>query len=287
MVAARPGRIAHGATVPSASPALPGSRRIRLRDGRDYRLRLLGPADAAAAAEMFRTLSPESVRARYGYLIHDMTPERAHRLVAPDAARESVVGIFEPAPGGGEALCAMGRLVLAPGGQAAECALLVHDRCRRLGMATHLLTALRLLGRRRAVPRLFAQVRRDNRAMLGVFLRAGCRVHFDPGGEVVEVDIPLRRPKILFDKAGPAASFSPMASSEKKSFSPVTLVIDLALTAAFFAFIFSILKVHVQSMDPKMITLWSGLTAACMSGVFWLAWQMLKTVYRFQRAGSK
>jgi GNAT superfamily N-acetyltransferase len=273
--------------VPSASPALLGPRRIRLRDGQDRIVRSLGAGDAGLVAEMFRTLSPETVRARYGYLIHDMTPERAHRLVAPDPARESVIGIVERDADGRESLCAMGRLVLAPDGQSAECALLVHDRCRRLGMASRLLTALRLLGRQRRIPRLFAQVRRENRAMLGVFLGAGCRVHFDPGGEVVDVDIPLRRPKIMFDKARPAASFEAMASSEKKSFSPVTLVIDLALTAAFFTFIFGILKVHVQSTDPKMITLWSGLTAGCMSGVFWLAWQMLKTVFRFQRAGSK
>ena len=74
-----------------------------------------------------------------------------------------------------------------------------------------------------------------------------------------------------------------MATSEKKSFSPITLIIDLALTAAFFVFIFGIVKTHVQSRDPQMINLWGGLTAGCMAGVFWLAMQMLKTVYRFQR----
>ena len=78
-----------------------------------------------------------------------------------------------------------------------------------------------------------------------------------------------------------------MASPEKKSFSVVTLVIDLALTAAFFVFIFGVVKPHVPSLDPKMVTLWGALTAGCMSGVFWLAWQMVKVVFRFQRAGSK
>lgn len=269
---------------PGPTAPLPLTRRLRLRDGRDYVLRPLGPADATAATAMFASLAPETVRARYGYLIRDMTPERAHRLVAPDPAVESVLGILDPASG---RLCAMGRLVLAPDGGSAECAFLVHDDCRRLGMASRLLTGLRLLGRRRGLRRLFAQVRRENRAMLNTFLAAGARLHFDPGGDVVEVEIPLRRPKILFDKPAVAASPAAMATPEKKSVSPVTIVIDLALVAGFFAFIFSILKIHVQSTDPKMINFWAGLTAACMSGVFWVALQMFKTVLRFQRAGSK
>ena len=78
-----------------------------------------------------------------------------------------------------------------------------------------------------------------------------------------------------------------MATPEKKSFSPVMLVIDLALTAGFFAFIFGVVKTHVPSLDPKMINLWGGLAAGCMSGVFWLAMQMVKTVYRFQRDSRK
>jgi hypothetical protein len=36
-----------------------------------------------------------------------------------------------------------------------------------------------------------------------------------------------------------------------------------------------------------MVMLWGGLTAGCMSGVFWLAWQMFKVVFQFQRASRK
>lgn len=78
-----------------------------------------------------------------------------------------------------------------------------------------------------------------------------------------------------------------MASPEKKSFSPVMLVVDLALTAAFFVYIFGVVKTHVPSLDPKMVTFWGAMAAACMSGVFWLAWQMVKVVYRFQVASKK
>lgn len=268
----------------TASASLP-PRRVRLRDGVDYRLRPLASGDAAAVAAMFATLSPESIRARYGYLIHDMTPARATRLVDVDPARELPLGLFELRPDGSEGpLWGMGRLVHAPDGQSAECAFLVHDARRRRGLAACLLKHLRVAGRRRGLPRLFAQVRRENKAMLHAFAAAGARLHFGADSDVVEVDIPLRRPKILFDKPQ-AGSSTPatMSPSEKKPFSLLGLVVDLVLVAAFFSFFYYVLQPHVPSNDPTMVRFWATAAAGCMSGVFWLALQMLKTVFRFQR----
>jgi hypothetical protein len=75
--------------------------------------------------------------------------------------------------------------------------------------------------------------------------------------------------------------------SEKKSFSVVTLIIDLVLTAIAFVIFYSLVHSHVPSTDPKMILLFGGLTAGCMAGVFWLAMQMFKVVFAFQRATKK
>jgi RimJ/RimL family protein N-acetyltransferase len=189
---------------PTASDPLSRPRRIHLRDGLPYHVRTLRPGDEALVQEMFDTLAPSTVHARYGYLIHHMTPAHARRLATPDPAREVALGIFEIMADGREKLWAMGRLVHAPDDRSAECAFLVHDAKRRLGMASRLLFILRILARWRGVQRLFAQVRRDNRAMLGVFRRHHAALHFDPGGEVVDVDVPLRTPKILFDKPSSA-----------------------------------------------------------------------------------
>ena len=269
------------------SPALP-PRLVRLRDGKDYRLRQLGPGDGVHVAAMFATLSPESIRARYGYLIHDMTAERATQFVEVDPAREVPLGILSLDAAGREScLWAVGRLVLAPDGRSAECAFIVHDSQRRLGMASKLLRYLRLVGRRRRLPRLFAQVRRENKAMLNVFIHNGAKLHFSPDSDVVEVDIPLRPGKFLFDKAPSAPSIARMSSPEKKGISPVALVVDLVLVAAFFAFFYYLLQSHVPSNDPFMIRFWATLASGCMSGVFWLALQMLKTVMRFQRESRK
>ena len=68
---------------------------------------------------------------------------------------------------------------------------------------------------------------------------------------------------------------------------PVSLVIDAILVAGFFGFLFSLLKSHVPSNDPKMVFFWAFLTAGCMSGVFWLAIQMFRVVLTAQRLANK
>ena len=78
-----------------------------------------------------------------------------------------------------------------------------------------------------------------------------------------------------------------MSSSEKKPFNVVSLVIDLVLTGIAFVIFYSLVHSHVPSTDPKMIMLWGGLTAGCMAGVFWLAWNMLKVVFKFQRSSRQ
>jgi hypothetical protein len=93
--------------------------------------------------------------------------------------------------------------------------------------------------------------------------------------------------KFQFDKAAAAPSVPGMATPEKKSFSLVSLVIDLVLVAVAFVIFYRLVESHVPSNDPAMIHLWGGLAAGCMAGVFWLAWQMLKVVYRFQRDTRK
>jgi hypothetical protein len=72
-----------------------------------------------------------------------------------------------------------------------------------------------------------------------------------------------------------------------KSVSPVSLLVDLVLAGGFFAIMFGILREHVPSQDIKVVVAWAGLTATCMTGVFWLALQMFRTVLRAQLAEKK
>jgi hypothetical protein len=78
-----------------------------------------------------------------------------------------------------------------------------------------------------------------------------------------------------------------MAQSDQKLVTPLSLVVDAILVAAFFLYMYSLLKIHVQSNDPTYIMLWGGLASACMSSVFWLAIQMFRVVFRAQRLAAK
>lgn len=93
--------------------------------------------------------------------------------------------------------------------------------------------------------------------------------------------------KFLLDKAPPGPCFRDMSSSEKKPFNVVSLIIDLVLTGIAFVIFYTLVHSHVPSSDPAMIKLWGGLTAGCMAGVFWIAWNMLKVVFKFQRESRK
>ena len=64
---------------------------------------------------------------------------------------------------------------------------------------------------------------------------------------------------------------------------PFDFVVDAVLVAAFFAFMYGILRPHVPSNEPSSIIIWAGLTSACMSGVFWLSCWMFRMVYRHQK----
>ncbi len=78
-----------------------------------------------------------------------------------------------------------------------------------------------------------------------------------------------------------------MSPPEQKHTSPASLAVDAVLVVAFFAYLYSVVSTHVPSTDPKMIVLWGGLGAACMSGVFWLCIQMFRVVLRAQREARK
>ncbi|MBL9201594.1 MAG: hypothetical protein JNL39_13880 [Opitutaceae bacterium] len=78
-----------------------------------------------------------------------------------------------------------------------------------------------------------------------------------------------------------------MSQPVTKLVTPVSLLVDAVLTIAFFIGIYTLVAPHVPSNDKKMVMLWGGLCAACMTGVFWLAVQMFRVVLQAQRADRK
>ncbi len=75
-----------------------------------------------------------------------------------------------------------------------------------------------------------------------------------------------------------------MSQPEQKFTTPTSLVVDAILCIGFFIGLYLWVSPHVPSNDKNMIMLWGGLTAACMTGVFWLCIQMFRVVLRAQLA---
>lgn len=75
-----------------------------------------------------------------------------------------------------------------------------------------------------------------------------------------------------------------MSQPEGKSFTAVSLAVDAVLVLVFFAIIYTLVAPHVPSNNSFWILTWGGLTAACMSGVFWFCIQMFRVVLKAQRA---
>lgn len=78
-----------------------------------------------------------------------------------------------------------------------------------------------------------------------------------------------------------------MSQPEQKFTTPVSLVVDAILCILFFVGLYLWVSPHVPSNDKSMIMLWGALTAACMTGVFWLCIQMFRVVLRAQLAARR
>ncbi len=56
-------------------------------------------------------------------------------------------------------------------------------------------------------------------------------------------------------------------------------ITDLALAVLFFLFMRWVLKSHVPSNDPEIISLIASFTSLCLTLVFWLAASMLRVTW--------
>ena len=86
---------------------------------------------------------------------------------------------------------------------------------------------------------------------------------------------------------GPAFSCARMQQQESKLVTPGSLALDAVLVVLFVLYMYSVVSTHVPSRDHRMILLWGGLGAACLTAVFWLTLQMFRVVVRAQRAAAK
>jgi N-acetylglutamate synthase-like GNAT family acetyltransferase len=170
----------------------PASLPLKLGDGRGFAcvLRKLNRDDDAALLRFFRSHTRQTIMQRYGTEQVAMTPERAAVLVGVDQALDAALALFEQDEQG-ERIIAVGRYICATEGGTAEMAFVVHEKRRRRGLCTLLLSALVAIARQQGIRELFAQTQEDNFPMLGIFLRAGAIIAIIEGTHAVEVRMPI------------------------------------------------------------------------------------------------
>ncbi len=170
------------------------ARRVELPDGNEYILRPLGPADDRRLQEFFYSHTEETIVRRYGFTVTRMSRKRAFELVGVDQNRDLAMAVIE-LQGPRQVIHAVGRYYLDRDGKSAEMAFVVSEMKRRLGMARLLLERLMEVGKKRGLERLWAQVDRDNAAMLGLFRQYQAKE--GPGDDMhtVNVEIDLQQVK--------------------------------------------------------------------------------------------
>lgn len=129
-------------------------------------LRLLKPEDAPVLQRFFYSHTQETIHYRYGYMISEMTAERAHSLVAVDQSRDFALTLSSVDH---QVIYAVGRYCLDPDGKKAEVAVVVAESMRRLGLARLLIKTLVKEAGSRGLEELNAMVLADNAPVLSLF----------------------------------------------------------------------------------------------------------------------
>ncbi|MBN1403433.1 MAG: GNAT family N-acetyltransferase [Opitutales bacterium] len=144
------------------------SRSAVLRDGKRYILRPLRPSDEQRLQAFFYTHDEETIQRRYGFAVTRMSQQRAFESACVDQTHDLALGLLDMEDSR-PVVRAVARYYLDKKGKAAEMAIVVDQRCRRLGMARLLLEEMIAVAANRGLKRLWAQVDRDNIPMLKLF----------------------------------------------------------------------------------------------------------------------
>ncbi|HEY1438891.1 MAG TPA: GNAT family N-acetyltransferase [Casimicrobiaceae bacterium] len=148
---------------------------LQLSDGSEVVVRPIGPDDASLLQAFVRRLSARSRRFRFFVALAELSAAQLDRFVNVDSAR----GLALVALSGrqeGTAIVAEARYALAQDGGNAEFAIAVADDFQRRGLGRQLVKRLLTTAWRRGVPRLFGEIKSDNRAMLAFAMQLGFRL---------------------------------------------------------------------------------------------------------------
>ena len=160
-----------------------------LDDGTQISFRPMHPTDDRIIRKFLHSLSRQTVRYRFMANIAKIPRRQIQNFVYTDFRSEmAIVGTVPEAHG--EEVVAIGRYYLVPQTNRAEVAFTVHDDWQQRGIGTFLLKYLITIARQNGIAGFTAEVLRDNKAMLSVFQKSGCRIQciFEDDAFRLEID---------------------------------------------------------------------------------------------------
>jgi acetyl coenzyme A synthetase (ADP forming)-like protein len=163
---------------------------VILRDGSTLRLRAPVRNDAGALASFFASLSERSFYQRF-HGVRAIDEELVGHFLEPDWSERGVLVGTLAAGDGSERIVAVGEYDRLRNPTAAEAAFAVADELQGRGIGTRLLERLAALAGEQGIERFVAEVMPENRAMLGVFERAGLEVTRELEHGEVELSFPI------------------------------------------------------------------------------------------------
>ncbi len=151
------------------------STEITLKDGLRMRLRPIRPEDEPMWHAMLAACSPETIRARFRYLLKQTTHEFAARFCFIDYDREMAI-VAEIDDNGERKLAGVGRLVADSNHETAEFAVLVADPWQNKGLGSSLTTCCLQVAEEWGLQSVVAETDFTNHRMLAAFRRRAFEV---------------------------------------------------------------------------------------------------------------
>ncbi len=151
-----------------------------LRDGRLVTLRPIRPEDEPLQSELFEVLSEDTRRSRFFGPIKRLTHADLVRYTNIDYRREMAI-VGEMVQKGRKRIIGVGRLLVDPGGESGEFAVLVGDPWQNLGLGTKLVDKIMGIAEDMKLSAIWGLVQMENERMLHICREMGFNIEaLDP-----------------------------------------------------------------------------------------------------------
>ena len=160
----------------------------QLRDGTPVVLRPIKPEDEGRFSDLFKSLSPQTMRFRFFEIIKEMPHETLTRYCNLDYDREiAIVAEIQQSP---RKIIGAARVILGPDGKSGEYAVLIGDDWQGLGLGSKLMEQIIEVAKDMRLESIFGYVIANNDKMLEMCSRLGARTQ-PMDEETVKVTFPL------------------------------------------------------------------------------------------------